>query len=97
MGFEHFPPAIGAKIDVVHVNSTTRPQNTKRFQDVVVTVPGFEVHALVMALLLLTAQISLAWLRAPTTLLAFRARRLRLHHALITLRWHASIVARRLL
>ena len=40
-----------------------------------------------MLLLLLNAQISLAWLRAPTTLLVFRARRLRLHPALITPRW----------
>ena len=44
MDFEYFPAAVGAKIDVVDVNSTAGSQHAKPLEYVVVSVPGFEVH-----------------------------------------------------
>jgi len=44
MGFEHLPAAVGAEIYIVDINSTARSQHTKRLDDIVISVPRFEMH-----------------------------------------------------
>src|SRR5438093_697880 len=44
MDFEHFPASIGAKIYVIDINSAVGPQHTKCLQNIIVPVPGLEMH-----------------------------------------------------